>query len=123
MKTSGCSGCSLIKDTTIGILFDHSQSSEYVPSTRSTQGDYVSVMSPSSTAASWPTSDGPGSIPDSKRALYGNKFRLDRSSDSDYTTPLSKRTVKAMGSKVDIPMTSKTERTWRIPVWETASGL
>jgi len=89
----------------MGILFDHSQNSEYVPSTHSTQGDYVSVMSPSSTAASWPTSDGLGSIPDSERALYGKKFRLDRSSDSDYAPPLSKRTVKAMGSKVDIPMT------------------
>jgi len=105
MKTSGCDGCSLIKDTTMGILFDHSQNSEYVPSTRSTQGDYVSVMSPSSTAASWPTSDGLGSIPDSERALYGKKFRLDRSSDSDYAPPPSKRTVKTLGSKVDVPMT------------------
>jgi len=51
-NTSGCNGCSLVKDTTMGILFDHSQNSEYVPSARSTQDDYVSVMSPSTTAAS-----------------------------------------------------------------------
>jgi len=105
MKTSGCDGCSLIKDTTMGILFDHSQDSEYVPSARSTQSDYVSVMSPSSTAASWPTSDGLGSIPVSERALYGKKFKLDRSSDSDYAPLPSKKTVKALGSRVDVPMT------------------
>jgi len=105
MKTSGCNGCSLIKDTTMGILFDHSQNSEYVPSTRSTQSDYVSVMSPSLTAASWPTSDGLGSIPNSERALYGKRFRLDRSSDSDYAPPPSKKTVRTLGSKVNIPMT------------------
>jgi len=105
MKTSGCDGCSLVKDTTMGILFDHSQNSEYVPSTRSTQSDYVSVMSPSSTAASWPTSDGLGSIPYSERVLYGKKFRLDRSSDSDYAPPPSKKAVRTLGSKVDVPMT------------------
>jgi len=105
MKTSGYSGCSRIKDTTMGILFDHSQNSEYVPSTHSTQEDYVSVRSPNSTAASWPTSVGLGSIPDSERALYGKKFKLDRSFDSDYAPLQCKKTVKVLGSKVDIPIT------------------
>jgi len=105
MSTSGCNGCSLIKDTSMGILFDHSQDSDYIPSTRSTQDKYVSVTSPSSTAASWPTSVDLGSLPDSERALYGKKFKLDRSSDLDYAPPTSKKTVRALGSKVDIPMT------------------
>jgi len=107
MNTSGCDGCSMVKDTTMGILFDHSKDSEYVPSAHSAQSDYISVMSPSSTAASWPTSVGQGSIPESERALYGKKFKLDRSSDSDYTPPPSKKTVRALGSKVDVPMTLK----------------
>jgi len=105
INTSGCNGSSLIKDTTMGIMFNHSQDSEYIPSTHSTQDDYVSVVSPSLAAASWPSSVGLGSIPDSERALYGKKFKLDRSSDSDYAPPPSKKTVRPLGSKVDIPMT------------------
>jgi len=104
MNTSGCDGCSMIKDTTMGILFDHSQNSEYIPSARSTQDDYVSVTSPNPSAASWPSSIGLGSIPDSEKALYGKKFKLDRSSDSDYAPPPSRKTVKTLGSRRDVPM-------------------
>jgi len=107
MKMSGCDGCFLIKNTTMGILFNHSQNSEYIPSSQSSQDDYVSMMSPSSTAASWPKSDGLGSIAASERALYRKKFKLDKSSDYDYAPPTSKRTVKTIGSSKDIPMTLK----------------
>jgi len=84
LLTIGCNGCGLNKECSAGILFNHSQDSEYVPSQSQGSESYVSIMSPSTSApSSWGASTILGHLPPSERELY-RKFREDRSSDEDY---------------------------------------
>jgi len=84
MLTIGCDGCGVNKECSAGILFNHSQDSEYIPSQTQGTESYVSVMSPTSSApSSWGASTILGHLPPSERELY-KKFKEDRSSDEDY---------------------------------------
>jgi len=103
---SGCEGCSVDKELTVGILFDHSQDTSYKPSlNRSTGDSYTSMETPRESAPSWPESDFMGTLNESERKLYKN-FKMDNTSDESYkpTPRHSTRKTKDYG-EIDVPMT------------------
>jgi len=131
LLTIGCNGYGLNKKCSAGLLFNHSQDSEYVPSQSQGSESYVSIMSPRSSApSSWGASTILGHLPTSERELY-RKFREDRSSDDDYQprkatnkevamTMNDGKTTEANGirdskhASVDVPATAEPVRSmWR----------
>src|SRR5207302_7529240 len=84
----GCEGCEIDKDCSAGILFKkHSQNESYEESTVPSSINYMSIMSPRSSAvkdASWPFSDDLGHLSSGHRAMYGPRFKLDDSQDGDF---------------------------------------
>jgi len=86
MLTLGCIRCEVNKGTSAGIVFRHSQNSEYIPSTQTTES-FASVESPNSLAvSSWGNSTILDRLQSSERRLYKN-FRDDRTSDESYSPP------------------------------------
>jgi len=89
MKTVGCGkGCGINKTTSAGVLFRHSQNSEYSPPTNgSTQSTGSTRGSPlASEISSWGNSTILDRLPSSERALYKG-YKQDRSSDESYVPP------------------------------------
>ena len=92
LKTVGCgNGCGINKTTSAGVLFRHSQDSEYSPptkgSTQSTDSQGTTRGSPlASEISSWGNSTILDRLPSSERALYKG-YRQDRSSDESYVPP------------------------------------
>jgi len=83
LLTIGCDGCGIDKTTSAGVLFRHSQHSEYLPPTQDS-GSSGSRGSPgASQISSWGNSTILDRLPSSERDLYKG-FREDRSSDEDY---------------------------------------
>src|SRR5437588_4537505 len=68
----GCDGCEIDKESSAGILFKkHSQATPYVGSAIPSSIDYMSVMTPvSSAVSSWPVSDELGYLSSGHRAMY-----------------------------------------------------
>jgi len=71
---SGCTNCGIDKETTVGVLFNHSQDSTFVPTQVSGNDTYMSMVSPRESAPSWRESDFVGTLAESERARY-RKFR------------------------------------------------
>jgi len=103
---SGCEGCSIDKELTVGIVVDHSQDSSYKPSPDQSTGDsYTSTETPSESGLSWPESDFMETLNESERKLYKN-FKMDCTSDESYKPTLRQSARKAKDySNIDIPMT------------------
>ena len=103
---SGCDGCHVEKTTLAGLLFEHSQDSLFSKGqTPSDQDSYVSTETASDMSESWPASEIITQLPLSEQKLYGSKFKLDNSSDSDYVPPRQVRTARPLGSAQDVQMT------------------
>jgi len=85
MITIGCcNGCGIDKEQFAGILFEHSQDSEYVRSSVPDSENYVSMESPvASAVSSWGNSTILDRLPSSAKMMYKN-YKYDRTSDEDY---------------------------------------
>jgi len=106
LKTmTGChEGCGIKKDESMGILFSDTQTTgSYRPSEcggESIESSLVTMVSPESSASSWPESDYRSRMSEGERKLYKG-FRMDNSSDDTYTPP--SKTRKTVN--VDVPIT------------------
>ena len=85
MITIGCgNSCGIDKEQSAGILFEHSQDSEYVRSSVPDSEHYVSIESPAASAvSSWGNSTILDRLPSSEKMMYKN-YKDDRTSDEDF---------------------------------------
>ena len=90
-----CDGCGIDKGQSAGILFEHSQDSEYVRSSVPDSENYISIESLAASAvSSWGNSTILDRLPSSERGMYKN-YKDDRTSDEDY---VPKKVGKSMAN-------------------------
>jgi len=83
LLTLGCNECGVDKTTSAGVLFRHSQSSEYRPPTQESVSSGTERTPYASQVSSWGNSTILDRLPSWERALYKG-YKDDKSSDEDY---------------------------------------
>jgi len=83
LLTLGCNNCGVDKTTSAGVLFRHSQNSEYRPPTQESVSSGTGRSLNASQVSSWGNSTILDRLLSSERALYKG-YKDDRSSDEDY---------------------------------------